>query len=236
MFKKKKIIAIIPARAGSKGIKNKNLKKIGGFSLVEHSINHAKKSKYIDLIAVSTDSIKIQKIAKKHKVWCDVLRPKKFSNHKSKTSEAIIHTLKEIKKEFDYVIEIHPTHIFRNNNIIDEAILRLVSSPKLDSLVSIIKIKSTSHPDYVIKKSQSNKIYFKNSPSVFNRHFLKDYYKSTGVVLISKVSSFLKNKAMCNDRCYGYEIKNNLNTLNIDNLTDYEIAKILWKKYGNKKF
>ena len=91
MYKKKKILVVIPARSGSKGIKNKNLKKIGGLSLVEHSIKHAKKSKYIDLIAVSTDCKRIQKIAISKKVWCNTLRPKKISGDKSVTSQAIVH-------------------------------------------------------------------------------------------------------------------------------------------------
>lgn len=236
MYKKKKILVVIPARSGSKGIKNKNLKKIGGLSLVEHSIKHAKKSKYIDLIAVSTDCKRIQKIAIAQKVWCNTLRPKKISGDKSITSQAIVHVLKEIKKKFDYIIEIHPTHVFRENNLIDDAISKLILNQKLDSLISVVKIQSTSHPDFVIKKSKLNKIYFKKSPSIFNRHFLKDYYKSTGVILISKVSSFLRYKQMCNGNCYGYEIKNFLNFNNIDNVNDYELTKILWKKYGNKKF
>lgn len=224
------------ARAGSKGIKNKNLKKIGKKCLFEHSINHAKNSKYVDCISVSTNSKKIQKIALKNNAWCNVLRPKNISQDRSLTSRGIMHVLKNIKEKFDYVVELHPTHIFRDENLIDDALFKLISNKKFDSLISIIKIVSTSHPDYVIKKFYSNKIHFKKSPSVFNRHFLKNYYKSSGVIIISKVSSFFKNKQMCNGSCYGYEIKNNLNTLNIDNIIDYEFAKTLWKKYGNKKF
>ena len=67
MYKKNKIIAIIPARAGSKGVKSKNLQKIGNNFLVEHTINQAKFSRYIDMIAVSTDSKKIQNISIKKK-------------------------------------------------------------------------------------------------------------------------------------------------------------------------
>ena len=236
MYKKKKILAIITARAGSKGIKDKNLKKIGGLSLFEHSIMHAKKSKYIDFIALSTDSTKIQKIAQKRNIWCNELRPKKISNDKSKTSEAIIHVLKNINEKFDYVIELHPTQVFRKKNLIDDALTKLILNKRFDSLISVIKIKSTSHPDYVIKKIKSNKILFKNSPSIFNRHFLKDYFKSSGLVIISKVKNFLKTKKMSNGNCYGYEIKDFLMQSNIDNLDDYEYVKILWKKYGNKKF
>ena len=76
---KKKILCVIPARAGSKGVKNKNLRKVGNITLTEHTINQAQKSKLINYIAVSTDSTKIQKIAKSNNIWCEKLRPKKFS-------------------------------------------------------------------------------------------------------------------------------------------------------------
>ena len=65
MFKKKKVLAIIPARSGSKGLKNKNLKKIGGFSLVEIAIKNSQISKYLDKIIVTTDDPKIIKFQSK---------------------------------------------------------------------------------------------------------------------------------------------------------------------------
>ena len=95
---KKKIIAIIPARIGSKGIKYKNLKKIGNMTLVERAIRFLKKIKLVNDIAVSTDSPKIRDIALKHNVWCKYLRPKSISKDTSKTSEAIYHVIKKKNK------------------------------------------------------------------------------------------------------------------------------------------
>jgi len=233
MFKKNKILAVITARANSKGIKNKNLKKIGKLCLVEHSIKHAKNSKYLDCISVSTDSKKIQKIALENNIWCNVLRPKNISGDRSLTSKAILHVLKNINEEFDYVVELHPTHIFRAKNLIDYALTKLISNKKFDSLISIVKIVSTSHPDFVIKKKLSNKIFFKKSPSVFNRHYLSNYYKSSGVIIVSKVKRFLIEKKMCNGNCYGLVINDFFTQSNIDNPYDYELAKVMWKKkYG----
>ena len=110
---KRKIIAIIPARAGSKGIKNKNLLKIDNKTIVELTINSAKKSKYIDFIAVSTDSTKIQKISKKQNVWCEYLRPKKISLDQSSTYDAVKFALNKINNKFLYIVELHSPHIFR---------------------------------------------------------------------------------------------------------------------------
>ena len=84
MFQKKKIICIIPAREGSVGLKNKNIKKINGKPLIYWPINAAKKSKLIDTIIVSSDSKKVKKLAKNYNVACPFLRPKKISGHKAK--------------------------------------------------------------------------------------------------------------------------------------------------------
>ena len=233
MYKKNKIIAIIPARAGSKGVKSKNLQKIGNNSLVEHTINQAKFSRYIDMIAVSTDSKKIQNISIKKKVWCDVLRPKKISGDQAETSQAIEFTLKNIKNNFDYIVELHPTHVFRNSKIIDQAIKILLSNKKFDSLISILEIKSAAHPEYAIRLSKDKSIKFKKSPSLFNRHNLSKKFMSSGIIIISKVNFFLRHKKMCYGKCYGFVIKDYLIQNNIDNYFDLEVAKFLWGKYGS---
>ena len=93
MIETKKIIAIIPARIGSKGVKFKNIKKVKNLTLIQRTINQLKKLKLINTIAISTDSKIIQKIAIKNGIWCKNLRPKSISGDKSHTFEAIDHVL-----------------------------------------------------------------------------------------------------------------------------------------------
>ena len=95
---KKEIIAIIPARSGSKSIKNKNIVNLFGKPLIYYSINVAIKSKYISRVIVSTDSKKIKKIALKYGAEVPFLRPKKYSLDNSKDYEVINHALKWLKK------------------------------------------------------------------------------------------------------------------------------------------
>ena len=148
---KKNIIVVIPARKGSQGLKNKNLKKIKSKSLVEICIETAKKVKLINFIAVSTDSKKIQIISKKKNVWCEKLRPKNISLKNSQTNLAILHALNNIKKKFDYIIELQPTYLFRKPETIKKAIHKLINNKEYDSLISIVKIQNTAHPEYVIQ-------------------------------------------------------------------------------------
>jgi CMP-N-acetylneuraminic acid synthetase len=227
IYSKKKILAIIPARIGSKGLKKKNLKKIGGKNLVEHSIIAAKNSKQISRIAISTDSLKIKKIALKENVWCEKLRPKKYATDKSTTYNAIKFVLDNINYEPDLIIEIHPTYVFRKSKTIDLAIKKLLNDKKSDSLISVQKIEDTSHSDFEIDLI-NNYIKYKKSPISFNRHLLKKKYKSLGYILISKLSSFIKKKSMIGNNCIGYVMKNNEEIIDINNQLDFQLATIVY--------
>ena len=92
MLNEKKIIVIIPARGGSKGIPKKNLKAFIGKPLVEHSIDYAKESKFVDQIILSTDDIKIMSIGQKHKIT-SVERPKEIAGDSATTESAIDHVI-----------------------------------------------------------------------------------------------------------------------------------------------
>ena len=94
-----KILAIIPARSGSKRIKNKNIRKFKGKPLLAHSIIHSNKSKYIQRTIVSTDSPKYAKIAKKYGAEVPFLRPKKISKDRSTDLQCFKHCINFFKKK-----------------------------------------------------------------------------------------------------------------------------------------
>ena len=88
-----KILGIIPARAGSKGLKDKNILKLNKKPLIAWSILAAKKSKVLSKVIVSTDSLKISRIAKKYGAEVPFMRPAKYSGDNAKSSDLIIHAL-----------------------------------------------------------------------------------------------------------------------------------------------
>ena len=125
MEKNKKSLIIILARKGSKRLKNKNLRLIGKKSLVENTILFAKRIKGKKDIIVSTDSIKIQRLAKKLKVLSPWLRPKNISHDKSSAETSAIHALKWYEKNIAFVNNIlllQPTTPIRNLKLINQAI------------------------------------------------------------------------------------------------------------------
>ena len=130
MKKSLKILAVIPARKGSKGIPGKNMTKILGKPLIYFTIKNAKKSKYITSIIVSTDCEKIAKISKKMGAEVPFLRPNKLATDKSQTFPVIKHAIKQIEKiknfKFDYIILLQPTCPLRSFKDINFSLKKLI--------------------------------------------------------------------------------------------------------------
>jgi len=134
------VYAIIPARAGSKGIPGKNIKLLGGYPLIAYSIIAAKLSKNISRIIVSTDSTQISDIAKKYGAQVPFLRPVEFAQDKSRDIEFVLHAInwfrKNEQKVPDYFVHLRPTTPLRDPVIIDEAIMKIENNQNATSLRS----------------------------------------------------------------------------------------------------
>ena len=147
--KKKSFLAIIPARGGSKSIKNKNLYIIKKKPLIYYTIKSAINSKYLNAILLSTDSIKIANYVKKFsKIKIPFLRPKKLAGDKILTLPVLKYTLlryeKMLKNKFDFVVLLQPTSPLRTSNDIDNSI-KLLNKKKTDSLISVTSV-GANHP------------------------------------------------------------------------------------------
>ena len=133
-MKKKKVICIILARGGSKGLIKKNLRKINGKPLIYYPINDALKTKMIDEIIVSTDDKVIAKFALKYGAKVPFIRPKKLAGDLSTTEEGLKHALltyeKQTNQKFDLGVFIGATDIFRDFNWIKKGIKLLNKKKK----------------------------------------------------------------------------------------------------------
>ena len=149
-------ISVIPARAGSKGIKNKNIFKINNKPLVEYTFKSAFKSK-IKNNYILTDSKKIKKIAKKFSINTSYIRPKNLSGSKISLNKTLSHFyqwLKKNKVRFDYLVVLQPTSPLRTKNDINNAV-NIVKKYKPKSLFCISD--SLEHPFEVIKLMKKDK-------------------------------------------------------------------------------
>lgn len=126
-----KVVALIPARAGSKGVPNKNIRSLGGHALIEWSIAACKKSKRIDRLIVSTDSTEYQSLCRGFGAEVPFLRPAEISGDRSTDYEFIAHALDWLAAnggEPDYIVHIRPTTPFRAPELIDAAIEAFASA------------------------------------------------------------------------------------------------------------
>ena len=226
MFLNKKILALIPARGGSKGIKYKNLKKINKISLIGHTSRFMDNCNFFDEKLVSTDAKKIIKEALKFK--CKIFKRKK-STSKDFTSdfEVISEVLNNnsIKsKKFDYVIYLQPTSPLRKISHLKNA-LKYVINHNYHCSWSISKIDMKFHPKKVlkIKNNKFLSIYQNEGKKIYARQQLDDVYIRNGVFYIFKISKFLKSKDIFFTK--NYPSITNYNVVNIDTISDLKIAR-----------
>ena len=199
MFNGKKVIAIIPARSGSKSIKNKNIIKIKGKPMIEYTIEYAKKSKLVDQIIVSTDSQKYLNKIRKYNLTYEILRKKKLSKDLTQdfpvVKDALIKSELFFKEKFDYIILLRPTSPFREKNLIENSLKLLTSKKKASSVRAMHKAKQ--HP-YRQWKFMNNKIFVESivskvkEPFNLPRQRLPQFFFQTGEIETIRRSTILK--------------------------------------------
>ena len=143
-----KVFAIIPARSGSKGVRDKNIKSLRGHSLLEWSINAAKRSQLIDRVFISTDSSEYAQIGREHGAEVPFLRPDDISGDTASDLDFIIHAIEEFHKmglEPDYLVHIRPTTPIRDPDVIDAAISLFQNNNQFNSLRSVHKMSESSY-------------------------------------------------------------------------------------------
>jgi CMP-N,N'-diacetyllegionaminic acid synthase len=233
VYKGKKILGIIPARGGSKGIPGKNIKNLNGQPLISYTINAARKAKYLSRTIVSTDSREISSIAKEYGAEVPFLRPGNISEDNSPSSATVIHALdyyRELGTNYDYIALLEPTSPLRKNDDIDNAIVRLINNSSADSLVSVGEVHM-EHP-MIIKKIVSGFVssYIDNLKMIHQRQQADVAYFPYGVIYLAKVNVFRDEKSFYLKKTIPFLIERWQN-YEIDDLVDFEIAQLLFSKY-----
>ncbi|MEA2112488.1 MAG: acylneuraminate cytidylyltransferase family protein [Patescibacteria group bacterium] len=223
-----KKLAIIPARGGSKRLKNKNRLLLSGKPLVVYTIESAIKSKLFDKIILSTDDEKIAKIGKDLGISI-YYRPKKYASDTATVIQALVELMETFEKngeKYDVVCQMLPTCPFRDFEDIKKGIQLL--DKKTDSVISI-STYNFPLPKSLSKKGDFIKPYWPNSPFLTGKTRTQDqqiFYHDNGAFYISWWESIKKYKTFYKGEIKGYEI-NHLKTIDIDNKLDFEMAEII---------
>ncbi len=221
------IIAIIPARGGSKGIPQKNIIDLGGLPLLAWSIRVARAAKVLDEVYVSTDDDEIAKIAKEYGARVPFLRPKELATDKATTVDAISHFILKLKLENncpDIVVLLQPTQPFRSV----ETIIKAIEAYKLtgSGVVSVSRV--AEHPVLMRYFDKSTSVLTRllgNVNSTVRRQDFSEVYRVNGAVYVNSVEDYLQKKSL-NDNPIGV-ITTELEGVDIDTLDDLDYARFL---------
>ncbi len=223
------MICIIPARKNSKGLKDKNIKKLKGIPLIKHSVNLAKKTKQIKKVYISTDDQRIIKIFKKDKfVEIPFVRPKSLSGDNTSSIDVYLHMIKYLEKKIkfkDFCVLL-PTCPIRTPKQIDKAI-NVFKKNKIKFLISVVKSKPLEFQFKVNKKKFMEKINAVNF-SVFNRQKLNEIFTPNGSIYIFNKNEFKKRKTFMTNKTYCFEM-DKYNSQDIDDIIDFNIVRKLVK-------
>lgn len=228
---KKKIIAIVPARSGSKGIRDKNLKKISKFSLLNWTIKAALKSKRIKDVYVSTDSKEYAEKSIGYGAKVPFLRPKNISKDNSIDLELFIHAVNEIikiDKKIKYVVHLRPTTPFRDPKILDRAIQAFEKNKNFHSLRSVQEMSESAIKSVVlikknqivpIKKKKNNLDYYNKPRQIFEKTYIYN-----GYIDVYKIDFIRKKKLLLGKKVFAFKTPN---TLEIDSINDLQMCRML---------
>tara|TARA_Y100000817_G_scaffold291547_1_gene263164 strand:+ start:118 stop:798 length:681 start_codon:yes stop_codon:yes gene_type:complete len=225
----KKIIAIIPARSGSKGIKNKNILYLGNKPLIGWAIHICITSKLFSKVYLSTDSVKYARIAKKFGPVEIIIRPKKISSNTSTDYQLIEHAIKKINLKYDFIAHIRPTSPLRKISQMKKAIKFFMKS-NFTSLRSVHEMKETAYKTFEIRKGKLKPLKnIKFSLDRLNgpRQGFNKTYSPNGIIDIYRKKFIFKNKLL-----FGNKSKAFITPFSqeIDTIDDLKYLRSLWKK------
>ncbi len=224
MINNKKVLALIPARGGSKGIKDKNIYPLYGKPLIAYSIDCAKRSKYIDEIVVSTDSIIIAEVAKNYGAYIPFLRPVELASDTAKSIDAIVHAIKWLEdhnEKFDIFVLLQPTSPLRTVEDLDGALEKFINSGEK----SLVAVSLVSDNPILIRTINADGTMEKllDLQSTVRRQDMKNYYRVNGSIYINKVSEINADTSL-NDNEIPFVVKPE-NSVDIDEKKDLVLAE-----------
>ena len=233
------ILGIIPARSGSKGVINKNIRLLNDKPLVQYTIEAALGSDLITDFIVSTNSKNIAGICRDAGANIPFYRPDKLASDNIESFPVIVHALNQMENcknvKYDYFIMLQPTSPLRVSSDIDDSLAKLINT-KNDSIVSVVDVRG-AHP-LRMKKINSKQLlenYIKqNGENMKPRQELEKVYIRNGSIYASRKEVLIKYKSLVGPKCMPY-VMSKEKSVNIDNNIDFLIASQLMSQISQQK-
>lgn len=224
------MLAVIPARGGSKGVPHKNMKMLADKPLIAYTIEAALKSEIFSKVIVSTDSREIARIAQQYGAEVPFLRPAEISGDSVSSDEVILHALhffEEKGEHFQQVCKLQPTSPFRTAQDLKEA-FRLFSEADAAYLVSVCECEHSPLWCGTLGENNSMDDFLREEVIQSCRQKLPQYYRLNGAVYMAKVENFYQSKSFFGKNGMAY-IMPGEKSIDIDSNLDFMIAEFMLK-------
>lgn len=230
MYRDKMILALIPARRGSKGTLYKNIKPLLGKPLIAWTIEQAKGSAYIDRIIVSTDDEKIAEISKRYGAEVPFMRPKELAADDSKIIDVVLHArswLEEYDKPYDLLMLLQPTAPARTVGDIDRAV-ELLFEKSAQAIVSVSEAEHHPYRSNILPTDGCMSNFLRPELVNNNRQDLPVFYRLNGVIFLAYWHAVSREKSFFNDKTFAYVMPKE-RSIDIDDEMDFKSAEFLIK-------
>ena len=231
MYSKHRIVGIIPARGGSKGLPRKNVLPLQGKPLIAWTIEQAKASRYLDKVIVTTDDEEIASIAKTHGADVPFMRPQELASDTARAIDVIVHALNWIEahdEAVDILVLLQPTSPFRTAEDINSAIEVLF----LKKARAVISVCETEHHPYwsnVLPEDGSMDGFLKPELANRNRQELPTFYRLNGAIYAADCAYVRSQQGFFGKQTYAYVMPRE-RSIDIDAKIDFQFAEFLLQR------
>jgi CMP-N,N'-diacetyllegionaminic acid synthase len=223
-----KNIAIIPARSGSKGLKDKNIKLLNGKPLIAYTIEAAFNSKIFDEVFVSTDSEKYALIAKEYGANVPFLRSESMSSDTASSWDMVSEVLKRYRTlgdDFDIFALLQPTSPLRTSDDIVTA-FKIMSAKRANAVVAVCEVDHSPLWCNTLPEDGSLCGFLDKDLITKSRQQLKTFFRINGALYIVNITYFNHANNIYEEKCYAYVMEKR-KSIDIDDQTDFDIANML---------
>lgn len=228
MFRGNKVLSIIPARKGSKGLPNKNFIELWNKPLIHWTIKSSLKSNFIDNTLISTDSEQIFSYGKSFDLMIRK-RPQHLASDEAQMDQVLLNLFKNeqsLVEEYGYMILLQPTSPLRTEKHIDDSFQTLKKFKNSDSLISVVEQDNNVLKNLILSENGFLEEIDSKGYLFYNRQFLPKVFKPNGAIYIIKIKDFLNSGKLINALTIPFEM-NTYESYDLDSIDDYKMIKKL---------
>lgn len=224
MIDGKRILAIIPARGGSKGVPGKNLRRVGGKPLIAWAIDGARRSRFIDRLIISSDDPEIIAQTHAHGGEAPFVRPAELARDDTPSEAAVAHAIGELPG-YDYVVLLQPTSPLRESGDIDGTIERCVTQGA-DSCISVSRAEQSPYWMYRLKSDGVIEPFIESDYLTARRQELPAVYYPNGAVFVARTDYFMRHQSFESQSAVAFEMPPE-RALDLDSELDFAVLEAL---------